>query len=141
MRTGQEMKKSRAIMVVEDDEETLNIVARTLAAADYDVLWARNGDDTLTVLDRYDSPVALMVVDVVLPGMTGPELVEAVRQKYPETGAIYVSAFDLEAVRSHGVDPDTMPFLAKPYEPDELLDTVEKVLGGGPAMSRRAPPG
>jgi two-component system, cell cycle sensor histidine kinase and response regulator CckA len=136
-----EMRASRTIMVVEDDEETLNIVARTLAAADYDVLWARNGDDTLTVLNRHGSAIALMVVDVVLPGMTGPELVDTVKRKYPETGAIYVSAFDLEAVRSHGVDPDTMPFLAKPYEPEELLHTVEKVLGEGTGAGRRAPSG
>ncbi|MBA2670863.1 MAG: DNA-binding response regulator, partial [Gemmatimonadetes bacterium] len=54
------MRASRTIMVVEDDEETLNIVARTLAASGYDVLWARNGDDTLTVLDRHASPIALM---------------------------------------------------------------------------------
>jgi two-component system, cell cycle sensor histidine kinase and response regulator CckA len=135
------MKPSRTIMVVEDDEETLNVVARTLAAADYDVLWARNGDDTLTVLERHGSPIALMVVDVVLPGMTGPELVQTVKRKYPDTGAIYVSAFDLQAVRSHGVDPDTMPFLAKPYEPGELLSTVEEVLGGGTDASRRMPPG
>ncbi len=135
------MRASRTIIVVEDDEETLNIVARTLAAADYDVLWARNGDDTLTVLDRHDSPIALMIVDVFLPGMTGPELVEVVTRKYPGAGAIYVSAFDLEAVRTHGVDPDTMPFLAKPYEPDDLLSVVENVLGGGTTTSRQAPPG
>ncbi len=135
------MRASRTIIVVEDDEETLNIVARTLAAADYDVLWARNGDDTLTVLDRHDSPIALMIVDVFLPGMTGPELVAVVTRKYPIAGAIYVSAFDLEAVRTHGVDPDTMPFLAKPYEPDELLNTVEKLLGGETVTSRQAPNG
>ncbi|CAN5796213.1 N/A [soil metagenome] len=135
------MRASRTIMVVEDDEETLNIVARTLAASGYDVLWARNGDDTLTVLDRHASPIALMIVDVVLPGMTGPEVVETVKRKNPETGAIYVSAFDRQAVRSHGVDPDTMPFLAKPYEPDELLKAVERLLGGGTVTSRRAPPG
>jgi two-component system, cell cycle sensor histidine kinase and response regulator CckA len=118
----------QTVLVVEDNEETLNILSRTLAAGGYDVIWARNGADTMKLLTRHDGPIALIIVDVVLPGMSGPELVARVSRRYPRAAALYVSAYDPETVRSHGVDPDTMRFLPKPYEPSELLSEVEAAL-------------
>lgn len=119
----------QTVLVVEDDEETLNVLSRTLASGGYDVIWARNGADTLKLLTKHeDVTISLIIVDVVLPGMSGPELVEAVREVHPIAGAIYVSAYDVETVRSHEVDPETMPFLPKPYDPSELLSLVEEVL-------------
>jgi len=119
---------SQTILVVEDDEETLNVLSRTLAAGGYDVIWARNAEDTLKLLTRHDGPIGLIMVDVVLPGLSGPELVERVREPYPQAAAIFLSAFDAETVRSHGVDPNTMPFLPKPWDGEELLSLVTEVL-------------
>jgi two-component system, cell cycle sensor histidine kinase and response regulator CckA len=118
----------RKVLVVEDDQETLNVFSRTLAGEGYDVIWARNGDDTLKLLTREEAQLALMIVDVVLPGMSGPELVDEVRRTQPSVGAIYISAYDLVEVRAHGVDPDTMAFLPKPFEPDELVRLVHASL-------------
>ncbi|MEX2374556.1 MAG: response regulator, partial [Dehalococcoidia bacterium] len=120
--------KGQTVLVVEDDEETLNVLSRTLASGGLDVIWARDGADTLKLLTRHDGPISLMVVDVVLPGMAAPELVEEVRRVHPKAGAIYVSAYDVATVRSHGVDPDTMPFLPKPCEPRDLLRIVQEAL-------------
>ncbi len=117
------------ILVVEDDEETLNVVARTLAAAGHDVIWARNGADALKRLTRLDRPLGLVLADVVLPGMSGLVLVEKVKERYPGAGVVFVSAYDAETVRSHGVDPDAVPFLPKPYEPEDLQRVVAEVLG------------
>ena len=119
------------VLAVEDNEELLNILSRTLAAGGYDVLWARNGADALALLARHDRPIALVVVDVVLPGMSGADLVENVLRVHRGARAIYVSAYDIDTVRSHGVEPDTMPFLPKPYEPEVLLRKVKEVLGQG----------
>ena len=117
------------VLVVEDDEETLNVIARTLAAAGRDVVWARNGADALKLLAKQAHPIALIIVDVVLPGISGPELVEKVLRRYPGARAIYVSAYDTETVREHGVDPGKMDFLPKPYEPADLLRRVAEALG------------
>jgi two-component system, cell cycle sensor histidine kinase and response regulator CckA len=124
------MSKGQTLLVVEDDEETLNVLSRALASGGYDVVWARNADDTLKILDRSDDPIALIIVDVVLPGMPGPELVDEVRQKHPAADAIFISAYDKADVRKHGVDPDEVPFLAKPFSTDELLRQVETSLAG-----------
>lgn len=120
--------RTRRLLVVEDSEELLNMLSRSLAAEGYEVLWARDGEDALKLLTRETDPIGAMIVDVVLPGMTGPELVEAVRREHPETRAIYVSAFDAETVRSHGVDPEVVPFLSKPYDPDDLIRGIQETL-------------
>jgi DNA-binding response OmpR family regulator len=117
------------LLVVDDSEELLNILSRELAASGYEVAWARNGEDALKLLTRDERPIALMIVDVVLPGMSGPELAEQVRGSHPEAGVMYLSAYDKQTVRSHGVDPDVVPFLSKPYEAEELLSVVKAALG------------
>ena len=119
----------RRILVVEDDEETLNLLSRTLAAGGHDVLWARNAADALRLLARPDQAIALIITDVVLPGTSGPELVKQARALHPSVPAIYVSAYDTQTVRSHGVDPNIMPFLPKPTEPRDLLRLVHDALG------------
>lgn len=118
----------RTILVVEDDHETLNVISRTLAAGGYDVVWARNGVETLKLLTRVDQRVGLMIVDVVLPGMSGPELVKRVRKENPGISSIFVSAHDSNTVSSHGVDLTKDAFLAKPYEPRELIRLVSERL-------------
>ncbi|MEX2570743.1 MAG: response regulator [Gemmatimonadota bacterium] len=120
--------KGQTILVVEDDDETLNVLSRTLAAGGFEVVWARDGSDALKVLTKHDHVLSLMIVDVVLPGMSGPELVQELHRTHPGAGAIYVSAHDADTVRSHGVDPDTMPFMSKPYEPSDLLRLVNESL-------------
>lgn len=121
--------KGQVVLVVEDDEETLNVISRTLAAGGHDVIWARNGPDAIKLLTKQDRPIALVITDVVLPGMPAPELVEKVGRRHPDAAVLYLSAYDDQAVRSHGVDPDTMAFLPKPYSPDELLRRVAEALG------------
>jgi two-component system, cell cycle sensor histidine kinase and response regulator CckA len=119
------------VLVVEDDEETLNLYSRALAGGGYEVVWARSGADTLKLLTRSDAPIALMIVDVVLPGMSGPALVDEVRKIQPDVGAVYVSAYDIVEVKSHGVDPENVPFLPKPFDTDDLLRVVGEALGEG----------
>jgi two-component system, cell cycle sensor histidine kinase and response regulator CckA len=119
------------VLVVEDDQETLFMISKTLAAGGHDVLWARDADDALRLLSKREGSIGLILTDVVLPGLSGPELVARAREAYAGIAAIYVSAYDLEAVRSHGVDPESVPFLPKPYEPVELLKMVRDTLHGG----------
>jgi DNA-binding response OmpR family regulator len=122
--------KEPTILVVEDDQETLNVLARALASGGYEVIWARNGADTLRLLTRQEAPIAVMIVDVILPDVAARELAEEVNRKHPRADIIYISAYDTETVKSHGIDPETMPFLAKPFEPSDLLLAVEAALDG-----------
>jgi two-component system, cell cycle sensor histidine kinase and response regulator CckA len=120
----------KIILVVEDDHETLNMLSRCLAAGGFDVLWARDGADALKLLERTSRKIDLVLADVVLPGIPAPEIYAHVSRKHPQARVVYVSAFDMDTVRSHGVDPSTIPFLSKPCEPSELIRVVQQVLEG-----------
>jgi DNA-binding response OmpR family regulator len=117
------------VLVVEDDEETLSIIARTLAAGGFEVLWARDRADAVKLLDRHARAIDLVVTDVVLPDTTATDLVQAVVERYPAARCVYVSAYDEDTVRGHGIDPDRVPFMPKPCEPADLLALVRKTLG------------
>ena len=104
------------------------MLSRALAVGGYSVLWARDAADALMMLERHQGVVDMMLVDVVLPGTSGPELVEQATRMHPGLRALYISAYDEETVRGHGVDPEEVPFVAKPYEPGDLVDRVNEVL-------------
>ena len=114
--------------MVEDHEETLNFLSRALAAGGYDVLWARNSGDALKLVRKHDRRIDVVVTDVVLPDTVAVELVKKIKGRYPALRAIYVSAYDEETVRSHGVDPDRVPFLSKPFEPSDLVNVIHETL-------------
>lgn len=120
--------EGRAVLVVEDDQETLNVISRTLASGGFDVAWARNADDALQLLGRHHRKIELLLADVVLPDLSGPALVTRAMELYPDLRVVYVSAYDLDTIRAHGVEPDLVPFLPKPYEPSDLLRVVTQAL-------------
>lgn len=120
--------EGRTVLVVEDDQETLNVISRTLAAGGFDVIWARNSEHALRLLSRHHRKIELLLTDVVLPDLSGPALVAQATEVYPELRVVYVSAYDLETIRAHGVEPERVPFLPKPYEPAELVRIVTGAL-------------
>jgi two-component system cell cycle sensor histidine kinase/response regulator CckA len=120
--------QNRTVLVVEDDQETLFVLSRALAAGGFDVMWARNAEHALQLLSRHRQKIDLLLTDVVLPGLSGPAFVDRAKQLYSQIHAVYVSAYDQATIRSHGVDPERTPFLPKPCEPAELLRLVAEVL-------------
>jgi CheY-like chemotaxis protein len=92
---------------------------------------AADGADALRVLAD-GMPVDLLVTDVIMPGMTGPELVERVGQERPDLSVLYMSGYP-EGVLTHGgvVDPGVR-LLEKPFSEQELLDAVGRALAERP---------
>ena len=112
------------VLVVEDSPEILNLVRMVLQGAGYTVLSAASGFQALA---RKDERVDLVLTDVVMPGMNGPEFVERWQQAHPETPVLYMTGYAEESVLPFSVNPDNL--LLKPFKPAQLLLKAAAMLG------------
>jgi YesN/AraC family two-component response regulator len=94
----------------------------------YQVLEARNGTEALVMADQYAKPIHLLLTDVVMPGMSGRELAEAMHALHPSIKVLYVSGFTDDAVVRHGIVDANDAFLQKPFTPLSLARKVRSVL-------------
>ena len=119
---------TETILVVEDEEALRAVARRMLESAGYTVLLARNGREALQVLDRHDGTVHLVLTDVVMPGISGPELVARLAVLYPEIRVLYTSGYTDDAILRRGITTGVAHFIGKPYSLGELPRKVRAVL-------------
>jgi two-component system, cell cycle sensor histidine kinase and response regulator CckA len=119
---------SGTVLVVEDEAAVLTLVANGLRHVGYTVLAAPNGDDAMEVVRRRSAPIDLLVTDVVMPGMNGRELAEAVTRLYQDTRVLYMSGYTDDAVILRGVEANSGNFLQKPFSMDTLAAKVREIL-------------
>ncbi len=117
------------ILVVEDEPAVLALAARVLRADGFSVLEASDGLEALQVQETYGRPVDLLITDVVMPRLGGPDLAEKLRQACPGLRVIFMSGYtDNKAVRDVMADRRN-PFLQKPFTPTELTQATRRILG------------
>lgn len=118
------------ILVIEDDAAIRRGVVDALRFAGYDVLQAGNGRDGLEL--ARERPCSLLLLDLMLPGMSGLEVLEAVRQMLPTLPVIVVTARGEEDDRVAGLRLGADDYVVKPFSVKELLARVEAVLRRSP---------
>jgi PAS domain S-box-containing protein len=119
---------SGTVLVVEDELQVRELVQEVLLAEGYTVLTAADGDEGLHLCTAYDGPIDLLLTDVVMPGLSGPEMAQCILPMRPTLKVVYMSGYASDAMGDHGVlDPGTA-FLQKPFTPDVLLGKVRETL-------------
>ena len=116
------------VLVVEDDGETRSTVDRALRGCGYTVITASGGNEAMVLVKAHPGAIDLLVSDVLLWGMTGPELYGRVRQMHRKLRVLFMSGYTEEVLREHGVSASTVPFLRKPFGPPVLVEKVREVL-------------
>ena len=117
------------VLVVEDERKLAQVLASALEAARYDVTVARTGDEGL--LRANTEVFDLVVLDLMLPGLNGFELLPALRQKRIETPVLILTARDSVDDRVHGLDLGADDYLVKPFALPELLARIRALLRRG----------
>jgi nitrogen-specific signal transduction histidine kinase len=117
------------VMVVDDENVLLTMAETVLSEYGYCVLTANSGHKALAILSRGDVQVDLIITDLVMPTMSGRELIERVRQLAPGTRIMSTSGYVMPADKQTGT-----PYLQKPFTSRELLLKVKQVLAGTPAV-------
>ena len=121
---------SETVLVVEDDDLVRDLAVRILEGRGYKVLEAAGAEEALRVWETYGEPVHLVLTDVVMPRMSGKELVEMLRKGRPGLKALYMSGYTDNAVLRHGILEEGIEFIQKPFSVDGLARKVREVLDG-----------
>jgi two-component system cell cycle sensor histidine kinase/response regulator CckA len=128
---GEEVMKggNETILIIEDEEAVRKMVTRILTRLGYSVLEAGNGQDALKLLEAEDK-IDLVITDVVMPTMSGPDLVSRITELNPGIRTLYMSGYPDEAIAHHGIIEEGITFLEKPFSPQALTSLVRQLLDG-----------
>jgi CheY-like chemotaxis protein len=121
---------SETILLVEDDPSVRAVIRLTLQRGGYTVVEAASGVQAIRMAEEWGGSFDLVLSDVVMPGMSGHDVVEALWKRLPGVPALFMSGYTDDAIQQHGVlEPGTF-FLEKPFTPDALSRKVREVLDG-----------
>jgi two-component system cell cycle sensor histidine kinase/response regulator CckA len=116
------------ILVVEDEPSVRSITAKMLAQLGYETLSATCGAEALEMSKAHSGTIHLLLTDVVMPNMNGPQLADELAGARPDMKVLYLSGYTESVAVHHGIVDSSAPFLAKPFSRDVLAKTIRDVL-------------
>ena len=117
---------SETVLVVEDQSQVRQLTCSILRDFGYQILEASSGEEALGLAEAYAGPLHLLLTDVIMPGMNGPELAARLKTIRP-TPVLFMSGY---SDRTDVVYDSEVTYIQKPFTPDTLVRTVREVLGG-----------
>jgi len=129
------LRGQETILVAEDDERLRGVICQTLRSYGYTVLEAGHGNDAIWVCERHQGPVHLVLTDVVMPGMSGGELMERLSSLSRQMKVLFMSGYTEDTAALQSLLTAGVPFLEKPFKMMNLVKKVREVLDQPPALS------
>ncbi len=123
----------QTILVVDDEPGVLSMTHDALELSGYHVIDAGDAEEALRVEEQFSEPIHLLLTDIVMPGLSGPELAVKFRVRRPQAKVLFMSAFVLVNIAHHNIQIDPgVPILAKPFSLDALTLRVRQLLTPSP---------
>jgi DNA-binding NtrC family response regulator len=122
---------ARTILLVDDDRAVRFIACRTLEDAGFGVVQAGDGIEALRLFQEDPSRFAAVVTDIVMPRIPGTLLAARVRATRPSLPILLMSGYSPAEMMDHGVEAPHTYVVPKPFDPDQLLAAVQRILGDG----------
>jgi len=119
---------NEVILLVEDDDEVRELIQEILKWSSFTVLSARNGVEALKVSEQHTGLIDLLMTDMVMPEMTGPELADRMRKLRPAMKVLCMSGYTEQATINNGMLAPHMHFLHKPFTPMDVARKVRETL-------------
>ena len=120
---------SETILLAEDDPSVRSLIVRTLSRHGYNILEARDIAEAIEFAGRKNGPIHLLLTDIVMPDMSGPNLAQLVVRDHPDIKVLYVSGFPWSDAAGSAAG-SRASFLAKPFTPTTLATSVRDCLDG-----------
>ena len=125
------------VLIVDDEAPVREVVAQMLRQAGYGTMLAVDGRDAWAQLHR-GRPIDAVLADVVMPTMTGTELLALILAHRPELPIALMSGYSTDALRARGLEEPPVPLLTKPFSYEQLMVLMAQLL---PRSARPSPPG
>jgi two-component system, cell cycle sensor histidine kinase and response regulator CckA len=119
---------SETVLLVEDDDQVRTVAREILAKHGYHVIEARNAGEALLHSENHPGVIQLLLSDVVMPQMSGPELAKRLALARPEMKVLCMSGYTDDSIVRHGVLETRIAYLQKPFTPEALTMKVREVL-------------
>jgi two-component system, cell cycle sensor histidine kinase and response regulator CckA len=116
------------VLVVEDDTALRKVTVRILRRAGFRVVEAENGPEALLVSEAHQGPLHLLLTDIIMPQMSGPQLADELRARFADLRVLFMSGYAGEAVVRHGFVDSGQRFVGKPFTGPELIAAVRGAL-------------
>jgi eukaryotic-like serine/threonine-protein kinase len=120
---------TETVLLVEDERLVRNSVRRILAREGYTVLTAEGGKEALALVEQHGASIAVVISDVLMPDMSGPELVSKLRGTLPSAKYLYISGYTDGHLVAQGVLEQEVALLQKPFTSAELRQSLRDLLG------------
>jgi PAS domain S-box-containing protein len=117
---------SEGVLLAEDEDTIRRLVGEVLRRSGYKVFAAPNGDEAIRLLAEHEDEIHLLLTDVVMPGMSGPDLARAASRLKPSLRVLFTSGYADEEFEGTDID-----FIGKPFSPQALVAKVREVLDAG----------
>jgi PAS domain S-box-containing protein len=127
---GAAPRGTETVLLIEDEPGVRSVARAALQGQGYQVLEAGSGEEALRVADGHGGQLDLVVTDVVMPGLDGREVVDALRSRRDQLKVLYVSGYTDDSVVRNGIGEAADAFLQKPFTPQILARKVRAILDG-----------
>ena len=125
---GQNPDGAGTILLVEDEDMVRELICKILETHGYKVIEARSGAEALSICSGTTSKIDLLITDVVMPQISGRQLVEKLADSYPDLKVLYISGYNDDEILRQGITDLSTNFIQKPFSSDALTQKVGEIL-------------
>jgi CheY-like chemotaxis protein len=134
-----EQRANRLVLVVDDEPDVLRLIQSILTEEGYEVVASRNAESAIKEFERLPRRPDLVLTDVVMPGMSGPMLIDHLLGLEPNLKVLFMSAFDDRQVVQKYVVEKGFRLIAKPFTVKSLRSTIDATLAGASSKTPAEP--
>jgi CheY-like chemotaxis protein len=125
-------RTTETVLLVEDEQSVRALARRVLERTGYRVLEASTPSEALDLARKHSADIDLVVSDVVMPEMSGPQLVARIMEVCPDTRVLFISGYTDDEVIGRGLADPSLMLLPKPFSAQELVERVRQAIDQEP---------
>jgi CheY-like chemotaxis protein len=124
----QTIQGTETLLIVEDEESVLEYISESLAEYGYQIMGAINPVEAINIYRKRKSHIDMIISDVIMPQMSGPEMARKLRVDAPELKVLFMSGYTESMIGKHGVLDQELHYIQKPFGPTEIARKIRTTL-------------